>query len=139
MHTYDQQKVETLDKVITKGLLHAEHQCKHYQRLPWSPEINELVTKINMMKLTLTSMNNKIDMTKQIASQRKNLKTEFTIPATKDELNKEIREARKQIRIEWKKKRSQRTSLYEDQEQAFIEANPKLDPKRQQEYSKQLN
>ena len=28
------------------------------------------------------------------------------------------------------KKRSFRTSLYEDQEQAFIEANPKLDPKR---------
>ena len=34
MHTYDQQKVETLDKVITHGMLHAEQQCKHYQRLP---------------------------------------------------------------------------------------------------------
>ena len=78
---------------------------QHYQRLPWCPAINDLVTKINMMKLTLTSMNNKIDMTKQIASQRKNLKTEFMIPAIKDDLNKEIRAARKQIRIKWKKKR----------------------------------
>ena len=34
------------------------------------------------------------------------------------------------MRIEWKEKRSLRTSLYEDQEQVFIEANPKLDPKR---------
>ena len=87
-------------------MLHAEHQCKHSQQLPWRSEINELVTKINMMKLTLTSMNNKIDMTIQIASQRMNLKTDFLIPTIKDELLKGIREARQQIRLEWKKKRS---------------------------------
>ena len=76
---YDCEKVETLDKVITQGMLNAEQQCKHYQRLPWCPAINDLVTKINMMKLSLTSMNNKIDMAKQIKSQRKNLKTDFII------------------------------------------------------------
>ena len=52
------------------------------------------------------------------------------MPEVKKELIKEIRKARKEIRIEWKKKRSLRTSLYADQEQVFIEANPKLDPKR---------
>ena len=30
----------------------------------------------------------------------------------------------------WKKKRSFRSTLYEDQEQAFIESHPKMDPKK---------
>ena len=83
-------------------MLHAEKQCKHYQRLPWCPAINDLVTKVNMMKLSLTSINNRIDITKQIESQRK-LKIEFILPEVKEELIKEIRIARKEIRVEWKK------------------------------------
>ena len=43
---------------------------------------------------------------------------------------KEIQIAKQKINVEWKKKRSLHMSLYADQEQAFIEANPKLDPKK---------
>ena len=61
---------------------------EHYQQLPWCAAINDLVTKVNMMKLTLTSINNKIDKTRQIDSQRKDLNTEFTIHEVKEKLIK---------------------------------------------------
>ena len=69
-------------------------------------------------------------MTEQIDPQQNNFRTKLIIPVIKEELVKETNTKRKEIRIKWKKKRSLQTSLYEDQEQASIEVNPKLDPKR---------
>ena len=53
-----------------------------------------------MMKLKLTSMNNKIDLTPQIESQRNNFKTEFMLPEIKVALIRRIRIARKEKREE---------------------------------------
>ena len=58
------------------------------------------------------------------------MKEQYEAPTTKKEITKELRKARQEIRILWKKKRSLRSTVYEDQEQAFIESHPKMDPKK---------
>ena len=130
VHYYDYNKVESLDHLITMGMTSAENQCKHNQRLPWSPEVNKVVTRANILKISLSSINNKINLTAQIESQQSNLKERYEAPTTKKEITKELRKARQEIRILWKKKRSLRSTIYEDQEQAFIESHPKMDPKK---------
>ncbi|OEU11118.1 hypothetical protein FRACYDRAFT_246229 [Fragilariopsis cylindrus CCMP1102] len=38
---YDKKQLEKLDRMITKGMLEAEDQCRIFHREPWSKEVNE--------------------------------------------------------------------------------------------------
>ena len=65
-HYYDADKIVKLDELITAGMLHAESKCRNVLRLPWSKEINEVMTKFNILKIHLSNLRNNIDCSKQI-------------------------------------------------------------------------
>ena len=48
-HTYNYEAVEKLDELITTGMLCAEQECRHNVRLPWSEEIHEKMTQVNIL------------------------------------------------------------------------------------------
>ena len=65
-HYYDADKIVKLDELITARMLHAKRKCRNDLRLPWSKEINEVMTKFNTLKIHLSSLSNNIDCSKQI-------------------------------------------------------------------------
>ena len=60
-HMYSYEAVEKLDELITAGMLFAESECRHDARLPWSEEINETMTKVNILRIYMSSLCNKVD------------------------------------------------------------------------------
>jgi hypothetical protein len=64
---YEKDRLEKLDKAITKGMLEAEEQCRVYHRQPWTKEVNEVMTTAkNILRIHLSSMKNNIDCKRQI-------------------------------------------------------------------------
>ena len=55
-HNYSYEGVEKLDELITAGMKCAEEECRNASRLPWSPEIHEIVTQVNILRLHLSSL-----------------------------------------------------------------------------------
>jgi hypothetical protein len=47
-------KLEKLDRVITRGMLEAEDQCRIHHRQPWSKEVNEVMTTANILRINLS-------------------------------------------------------------------------------------
>ena len=81
-HYYDADKIEKQDKLITAGMLHAKSKCRNGLRLPWSKEINEVMTKFNILKIHLSSLRNNIDCSKQIEKKERLLEKKITLPLT---------------------------------------------------------
>ena len=48
-HDYSYEAVEKLDKLITAGMMCAEEECRNDVRLPWSKEIHETMTRVNIL------------------------------------------------------------------------------------------
>jgi hypothetical protein len=46
---YNKEKLEKLDRIITRGMLEAEDQCRIQHRQPWSKEVNEVMTTANIL------------------------------------------------------------------------------------------
>ena len=55
-HNYKYEEVEKLDKLITAGTLHAEHECQNDVRLLWSEEIHEIMTQVCILCIHLSSL-----------------------------------------------------------------------------------
>ena len=70
-HYYNADKIEKLNKLITAGMLHAESKCQNGLRLPWSKEINKVMTKFNILKIHLPSLCNNIDCSAQIEKKER--------------------------------------------------------------------
>ena len=79
---YDAEKIEKLDKLITVGMLHAESKYRNCLRLPWSKEINKVMTKFNILKIHLSSLRNNIDCSKQIEKKEQLLAKKIVLPLT---------------------------------------------------------
>jgi hypothetical protein len=77
---YEKDKLEKLDRAITKGMLEAEEQCRIYHRQPWTKEVNEVMTTANILRIHLSSMKNNIDCRKQISQKQTMLKKEIRLP-----------------------------------------------------------
>ena len=48
-HDYSYEAVEKLDELTTAGMLCAEQACRNDARLPWSEEIHEKMTQVNIL------------------------------------------------------------------------------------------
>ena len=54
----------------------AEQECRNDARLPWSEDIHEEITQINILRLYISSLQNKIDCTDQIEKKQQSLKVQ---------------------------------------------------------------
>ena len=129
-HNYDTDKTEKLDKLITARMLQAKSKCRNGLRLPWSKEINEVMTKFNILKIHLSSLCNSIDCSAQIEKKERLLAKKITLPLTITDTVIALKKARQEVRICWKEFQLRRTTLLEDQEEAFIASNPNMDPEK---------
>jgi hypothetical protein len=46
--------LETLDQVITRGMLHAEKSCCFCGQDPWSPKLSKACMKVEILKLAMS-------------------------------------------------------------------------------------
>ena len=53
---YNYEAVEKLDELITAGMKCAEKECRNDVRLPWSEEIHETMTRVNILRLYMSSL-----------------------------------------------------------------------------------
>jgi hypothetical protein len=58
--------VNTLDMVITRGMLHAEKHCRYRGCDPWSPVLKKAKVKVEIYKLALGMAKTKKDLRRQI-------------------------------------------------------------------------
>ena len=65
-HKYSYEEVEKLDELITAGMMCAEQVCQNDVRLPWSEEIHEKMTQVNILRMYMSSLQNKIECNTQI-------------------------------------------------------------------------
>ena len=87
-HDYSYEAVEKLDELVTAGMMCAEQECRNDARLPWSEEIHEKMTQVNILRLYMSSLRNKIDCIDQIEKKRQSLKVQQPLPPTVKETSK---------------------------------------------------
>jgi hypothetical protein len=129
-HWYEERKLESLDKLITKGMLAAEEQCRIHHRQAWTPEVNEVFTTANILRIHLSSLRTNIDCRNQIEKKQQLLKRRIALPLDVDDTSTALRLAQKKCRALIKDQRSKQTSMEAEQESAFVAMNPEMDAKR---------
>jgi hypothetical protein len=108
---YEKDRLEKLDRTITKGMLEAEEQCRVYHRQPWTKEVNEVMTTANILRIHLSSMKNNIDCKKQILQKQSLLKNEIELPQDIKEATIALTLAQKYCRKLIKEQRTNKTSI----------------------------
>ncbi|OEU17034.1 hypothetical protein FRACYDRAFT_239635 [Fragilariopsis cylindrus CCMP1102] len=127
---YEKDKLEKLDRMITRGMLEAEDQCRIHHREPWSKEVNEVMTTAHILRINLSSIRNNIDCSKQIAQKQSLLQKKIKVPEELREATIALRVAQKNCRKLIHDRRVKTTSIEEEQEAAFVAMNPEMDTKR---------
>ena len=88
------------------------------------------MTKVNILSLYLSSLCNKIDCKDQIETKQRTLKVKQPLPTTIKETMDILTTAQKKVCLLCKEYRSKRTTLLEDQEEAYIASRPNMCPVR---------
>ena len=129
-HNYSYEEVEKLDELITAGMKCAKEECRNATQLPWSPEIHKIVTQVNILILHLSSLRNRINCDDQIEKKQQSLKVPQPVPPTVKESSALLKDLQKQVRKLWKEFQLKRTTVLEDQEEAYVASRPDMCPKR---------
>jgi hypothetical protein len=88
------------------------------------------MTAANILRIRLSSLKNNIDCTKQIAQKQALLKKVIVLTEDIKETTTALRIAQKNCRTLIKEQRTQKTSIDEEQEAAFVAMNPEMGAKR---------
>jgi hypothetical protein len=107
-----------------------EDKCRIHHRQPWTKEVNEVMTTASILRIQLSSLKNNIDCTKQIAQKQALLKQEIELPEDIKEATLALRIAQKNCRKLIKEQRTQKTTIDEEQEAAFVAMNPEMNANR---------
>jgi hypothetical protein len=118
---YEKDKLEKLDRIITRGMLEAEDQCRIHHREPWPKEVDEVMTTANILRIHLSSLKNNIGCSKQTAQKQSLLKIEIELPEGIEEATKALRLAQKNCRNLKKERRTKKTLIDAEQEATFVE------------------
>ena len=86
------------------------------------------MTQVNILRLYISSFRNKIDCTNQIEKKQQSLKVQQPLPPTVKGTTELLKVAQKQVRQLWKEYQSKRTTVIEDQEEAYIASRPDVCP-----------
>jgi hypothetical protein len=87
------------------------------------------MTTANILRIKLSSLKNNIDCTKQIAQKQALLKKVIVLTDDIKETTTALRISQKNCRTLIKEQRTQKTSINEEQEAAFVAMNPEMDAK----------
>ena len=89
-----------IDKDITKALLKAEQHNKRRDRPPWSPELKEASLRVKLLKLYFRQIISKENLTASINTTKSRAKNvdDIAEPKTKQECQRRLRKAQKQLR-----------------------------------------
>jgi hypothetical protein len=79
-------------------MLEAEDQCRIYHRQPWTKEVNEVMTTVNILRIHLSSLKNNIDCTKQILQKQSLLKKAIGLPTEINEATIALKLAQRNCR-----------------------------------------
>ena len=74
-------RAEALDRDITRAMLHAEKTCRHLGTDPWSPTLQKARQKVEILKLSISSIRNNRDYSKQITRLLINYADLLEVPA----------------------------------------------------------
>ena len=96
-HYYDADKVEELDELIITGMYYAKDKCQDRLRIPWSKQINKIMTHFHILKIHLSSLCNKIDCSKQIKKKQKLLEKAIMLPITISAAVAALKETRREL------------------------------------------
>jgi hypothetical protein len=88
------------------------------------------MTTTNILRIKLSSLKSNIDCTKQIAQKQALLKKAIALTEDIQETTTALRIAQKNCRTLIQEQRTQKTSIDEEQEVAFVAMNPEMDAKR---------
>ena len=88
------------------------------------------MTQVNILQLHLSSLRNRIICDNQIEKKQQSLKVPQPTPPTVKESSDLLKVLQKQVRKLWKEYQSKRTTVLEDQEEAYIASRPDMCPKR---------
>jgi hypothetical protein len=128
---YEKDRLEKLDRDITRGMLEAEDQGRIFHRQPWSNEENKvMMIMANILRIHLSSLKNNINCKKQIIHKQSLLKKEIELPSEIKEATIALRRAQKNCRRLIQEQRTKKTTIDEEQEAAFVAMNPEIDAKR---------
>ena len=125
-HNYSYEAVEKLDELITAGMKSAEQVCRNDARLPWSEEIHEIMTQVHILRLYMSSLRNKINCEVQIEKKQLSLKLPMPLPPTVKATTELLKVTQKKVRKLWKDYQSKRSTVIEDQEEAYIASRPNM-------------
>ena len=127
---YEEKKLERLDSIITAGMLEAENQCRIYHRQAWTPEVNEVMTTANILRIHLSSLRTNIDCSRQIEQKQQLLLNRISLPECIELTSMALRLAQQKCRKFIQDKRTKTTSMEDEQESAFAAMNPEMGAKR---------
>ena len=115
-----------LDRDITRGMLHAEKQCRQVGRDPWSPKLKKARLKVEIFKLALSMHRNGIDYSQQIERAIVNFVDLIEVPATLEEIKISLSHAQRELRTVLTTATEERKKFLQAQQRAAVIAS---DPK----------
>jgi hypothetical protein len=127
---YEEKKLESLDRIITTGMLEAENQCRIYHRQAWTKEVNKVMTTANILRIHLSSLRTNTDCSKQIEQKQKLLLRQIALPEGIESASTALRSAQKNCRKLIQDNSTKLTSMEDEQESAFAAMNPEMGAKR---------
>ena len=119
-HDYSYATVKKLDELITAGMICAEQECRKDMQLSWSEQVHKKMTQVNILRMYMSSLRNKIECTDQIEKKQQSLKVKQPLPLTVKETIELFKVAQKQVQKLWKDYQLKITTLVEDQEEEYI-------------------
>jgi hypothetical protein len=88
------------------------------------------MTTANILRINLSSLRNNLDCTKKIAQKQALLKQDIKLPEDIREASIALTIAQKNCRTLIKEQTTQKTTIEEEQETAFVAMNPKMNAAR---------
>ena len=115
-----------LDRDITRGMLHAEKQCRQVGKDPWSPSLKKARIKVEIFKLSLSMHKHHRDYSSQISRLVTSYVDLIEVPDTVDSIKASLTQAQKELRSVLKSATSERKKFIQDKQRAAtIASNPK--------------
>jgi hypothetical protein len=91
-------QANSLDRLITEGMLRAEKQVKKKRSLPWSPQLIQAVEHVTLWKQAVSSCLNDVNMTEQINQTLRNLDNPFELPADLESRRQGLKQSLQDLR-----------------------------------------
>jgi exonuclease III len=113
----DQQKIEAIDRDITRAMAHAIKKIRKVYTSPFSPQIKQARLRRRFYKLHLSMLINKLDLRTQLESLEKVMDEILPFPSTIEEGKLLLRSAQKYVRDMTKRASELRRNYLEEQAQ----------------------